>query len=131
MKGKEVRFIGGKYSGKRGWINMDKENGENTVPVIVDLGKKGEKETYVYDYSLELEDTGIPATYAQAVIQQCPDLDCALTKVCRGFAKCNIRQDPEGFIGVVQKKMTEATKLQEDKGSKALYRRIQFNGGTI
>jgi hypothetical protein len=48
MKGKAIRFIGGKYDTKKGWIDTDREAGENTIPVVVDLGKKGERETYVY-----------------------------------------------------------------------------------
>jgi hypothetical protein len=39
-KGKPIRFVGSKYGGKKGWINEDKEPGENTIPVIVNLGKK-------------------------------------------------------------------------------------------
>jgi hypothetical protein len=49
-KGKKVHFIGGKYGGKKGWVNDDRNLGTGTIPVIVDLGKKGEKETYVYEY---------------------------------------------------------------------------------
>jgi hypothetical protein len=125
-KGKKVRFIGGKYGGKKGWVNDDRNLGTGTIPVIVDLGKKGEKETYVYEYSVALEATANPTCYAEAVIQQCPDLECALTKLCRDFAKCNMRDDPNGFMTIVQKKMSEATIWQADKGSKALYRRIEY-----
>ncbi len=46
-KGKKVRFIGGKYGGKKGWVNDDRNLGTGTIPVIIDLCKKGEKETYV------------------------------------------------------------------------------------
>ena len=59
-KGKEVRFIGGKYGGKKGWVDDDRKQGNNTIPVIVNLGKKGEKETYVYDYSVAIEPTANP-----------------------------------------------------------------------
>jgi hypothetical protein len=126
-KGKEIRFIGGKYGGKKGWVDLDRTPGIDTTPVIVNLGKKGEKVTYVYDYSFEVEATTAPTCFAEAIIQQCPDIDCSLTKVCRDFAKCNIKVDPTGFINIVQKKITEAVNLQDDKGSKALYRIIKFN----
>jgi hypothetical protein len=76
-KGKKVRFIGGKYGGKKGWVDDDRNLGTGTIPVIVDLGKKGEKETYVYKYSVALEATVNPTCYAEAVIQQCPDLEWA------------------------------------------------------
>ena len=47
-KGKRVRFIAGKYGGKSGWIDLDRPEGDGAVLVIVDLGRKGEKNTYVY-----------------------------------------------------------------------------------
>lgn len=126
-KGTQIRFIGGKYRERKGWINEDKEAGENTVPVIVDLGKKGEKATYVYENSIEKEPTAAPSSYAEAVLQQCPDLDCSLTKLCRDFAKCNIKTDPAGFFAIIERKMKEATTQHEAKGSKALYRAIRYN----
>jgi hypothetical protein len=126
-KGAKVRFIGGKYGGKKGWVDVDRAQGTDTIPVIVDLGKKGEKETYVYDYSVAIEPTENPTCYAEAVIQQCPDLECSLTKVCRDFAKCSIREDPGGFLAIINKKMDDATKWQDAKGSKALYRHIKYD----
>jgi hypothetical protein len=130
MKGKEIRFIGGKYGTKKGWINTDKEPGENTIPVIVNLGKKGEWETYVFEENVADEPTTRPSSYAEAVIQQCPDLDQALTKLARDFAKCSIHVDPNGFFLLVQKKVDEATKQHEAKGSKALYRNIKYTATT-
>ena len=66
MKGKSVCFIAGKYAGKTGWVNVAMEHGENTIPVIVNLGKKGEKVTYVYSDNLALEESYEP------VVKQCP-----------------------------------------------------------
>ena len=129
-KGQAIRFIGGKYGGKKGWINSDKEPGENTVPVMVDLGKKGEKETFVYQDSVANEPSTAPSSYAEAVIQQCPDLDVNLTKLARDFAKCSIHVDPEGFFRLVQRKVKEATEQHQAKGSKALYRNIQYTPAT-
>jgi hypothetical protein len=42
-KGKKVHFIGGKYGGKKGWVNDDRILGTGTISVIVDLGKKRRK----------------------------------------------------------------------------------------
>jgi hypothetical protein len=78
-KGRQIRFIGGKYGGKKGWIND---------------GKKGEKAMYVFDNSVDNEPTGTPSSYGDAILLQCPDLDCSLTKLCWDFAKCNIKVDP-------------------------------------
>jgi hypothetical protein len=126
-KGQKVRFIAGKYGGRKGWIDEDREAGQDTVPVIVNLGRKGEWETYVYTFSVELERLIAATTYAEAVIQQNPDLDCALTKVCRDFARCNIKKDLPGFTQIIKKKLEEGTKYLESKGNKALYRHIKFN----
>ena len=127
-KGMKIRFVGGKYGGKKGWIDDDGKVGETTVSVIVNLGpKKGEHATFVYSYSVATERVTTATTYAEAVMQQCPDLDCALTKICRDFAKCNIKKDLPGFNLILQRKMADATKLLEAKGSKGLYRNIKFN----
>jgi hypothetical protein len=129
MKGKEIRFIGGKYVGLKGWINVSKTPGYNTIPVIADTKKKGEWETYVFLYNIEDEPQTPPTSYAAAVLQACPDLDGALTKICRDFAKCDIRRDYDGFYKIMGKKLGDAAKLQDDKGSKALYRHIDFDDG--
>jgi hypothetical protein len=68
MKGQAIRFITGKYAGKKGWIDLDGKEGGDTTPVIVNLGKKGEKRTYVYDSSYEAEPTVAPTSYAKAVM---------------------------------------------------------------
>lgn len=129
MKGKEIRFIGGKYVGLKGWVNISKSPGYNTIPVIVDTKKKGEWHTYVFEWNVDDELKTPPSNYAAAVLHACPDLDGALTKMCRDFAKCDIRRDYDGFMAIVGKKLEAAAKLQDDKGSKALYRKIDFKSG--
>ena len=81
MKGKEIRFIGGKYVGLKGWINVSKTPGYNTIPFITDTKKKGGWETYVFLYNIEDEPQTPPTSYAAAVLQTCPDLDGAFTKI--------------------------------------------------
>jgi hypothetical protein len=126
-KGQKIRFIGGKYGGKKGWINADRPASEERTYVIVNLKKKGLRNTFVMDFSFAFEPTTEPASYARAVIQQCPDLDCALTKLCRDFAECSIKKDLPGFAVVLGEKLEEAAALLESKGSKARYRRIKFD----
>jgi hypothetical protein len=124
MKGDAIVFIGGKYAGKTGWINTNKEAGENTTPVIVDLGSKGKKETYVFRQSFRKEK--VAASYAEAVLVQCPDIEVLMTKLCRNLAKCSIEQDASGVVALFNKKLNEAIALQEAKGAKALYRHVTF-----
>jgi hypothetical protein len=76
----------------------------------VNLGKKGEKSTYVNESSYEAEPTASPSSYAKAVIQQCPDLQKLLVSTCRGFTKADIRQDPVGFFKVIEQMTMDAIK---------------------
>ena len=126
-KGKQIRFIAGKYAGKQGWEDLARQQGDKTIPVIVDLGKRGEKETYVYNSSYVLNDaSSLPGSYAEAVIQQCPDLEKMLVATCRAFAKTDIGRDPEGFHRLFNQHLHQAVYWQRSKGSKALYRSIAY-----
>jgi hypothetical protein len=126
MKGQAIRFIAGKYAGKKGWIDLAGKEGDDTTPVIVNLGKRGEKRTYVNDFSYEAEPTLSPTGYAEAVIQQCPDLQTMLVSTCRAFAKADIGRDPPGLKKILEQGMDDAIKWQSLKGSKALYRKIDY-----
>jgi predicted choloylglycine hydrolase len=127
MKGEAIRFIAGKYAGKKGWIDLSGKEGDETTPVIVNLRKKGEKKTYVNDSSYEAEPTDLPSSYAEAVMQQCPDLQKLLVNTCRALVKADITKDPDGFYTLIAKMMGEAKVWQESKGSKALYRKIEYD----
>jgi hypothetical protein len=59
VTGNPVHFIAGKYGGKMGWVNNSENADEENVPVIVNLGRKREK------------DEAAPNSYAEAVLQQC------------------------------------------------------------
>ena len=124
-KGEEIRFIAGKYVNHKGWVDLSKQPGETTVPVIVRT-KHGEKQTYVYAFNVRKESDYKSRTYAEAVVKQCPDLDSKLVAVCRGFAKANIGRDIEGFGHLVFHRAEDAVKWQEGKGTKAMYRSIVF-----
>jgi hypothetical protein len=128
MKGQAIQFIAGKYAGKKGWINLDGKEGNETSPVIMNLGKKGEKKTYVNDSSYEGEPTASPSSYSEAVIPLCPDLQKLMLSTCRGFAKADIGQDPTGFLKVIKQMTKDAIKWQSLKGSKALYHKIEYRG---
>jgi hypothetical protein len=99
-----------------------------TIPVIVDLGKKGEKATYVFATNIKEMYSADPTYYVHAVVQQCPELECALVKLYQGFTKCNIsmEEDAERFKTLFSVNMKEAIDWQNAKGSKALYRKIRF-----
>jgi len=134
IKGEEICFIAGKYGGKSGWINPEEPADETITPVIVNLGCKGVKSTFVYTSSIRrISLLASPNTYTEAVIQQCPDIDSAMPRywknlvtVTRQLAKCDLDRDAKGFQAVINQKLTEARDWQQSKGSKAMYRKIQF-----
>lgn len=126
MKGEEIRFIAGKYGGKSGWINTQEPADESVTPVIVNLGRKGEKATVVYSSSIKRINFAPATSYAEAVIQQCPDIEKTLVTVTRQLAKCDVGRDPKGFQAVVNQKLDEARTWQENRGSKAMYRKINY-----
>ena len=125
MKGDAIVFIGGKYGEKTGWINTNKKAGKSTTPVIVDLGEdKGEKETYVFNQNFRKEK--VATSYADAVLDQCPNIQVLMTKLCRDLAQCSIEQDTSGVVALFNKELNNALTLQEAKGAKALYRHVTF-----
>lgn len=126
IKGDEIRFVSGKYGGKSGWINTQEPADESVTPVVVNLGRKGEKCTYVHTSSIKRIATAPPVSYAEAVIQQCPDIEKNLVTVARQLAKCDLSRDRQGFQAVVNQKLDEALLWQESRGSKAMYRKIKY-----
>ena len=73
-------------------------------------------------------DCANPTSHAEAVIEQCPDIEKALVQLCRAMVKCDMQRDAEGFKRVIAQKMDEAIEWQESKGSKAMHCRINHNG---
>ena len=129
IKGDEIRFIAGKYAGKSGWINTQEPADETITPVIINLGRKGGKLTFVYTSSIKLISKAVPTSYSEAVTQQCPDIEKKLVTVTRQLAKCDLSRDPEGFQAVVGQKLDEAHLWQESRGSKAMYHKINYGNG--
>lgn len=127
IKGDEIRFIAGKYSGKTGWINTSEVADDRVTPVIVDLGaRRGEKETFVFTGSFKRNENKPPTTYAEAVLQQCPDIERDFVMVSRKLAKCGLERDVVGFQKELTELMNDAVKWQREQGSKASYRKIYF-----
>ena len=127
IKGDEIRFIAGKYGGKKGWINIEETSDEEVTSVIVNLGQKEEKHTWVKTPSIRRITYDKPVSYAKAVIEQCPDIEKNLVTVSRQLAKCDLSRDPKGFEAVVNEKLNEAQAWQESRGSKVMYRKIKFS----
>lgn len=133
IKGEEVRFIAGKYAGKKGWVNVAmKESGSaQKIHVLVDRSdvKKGAMvASFVYKSSITTEKSYRNATtLAAAVVQQCPDIEAKLIAVCRAFVVAGVQNSGDGFLEIVSEFMNDALKYQKNRGSKALYRMVIFS----
>ena len=110
-------------------MNDDGKPSGSTVAVIVLKKNKTYHSTYVFPESIRLDsDYANPTSYAEAVIDQCPDIEKMLVQLCRALAKCDVQRDEDGFRRVIAQKMQEAVNWQDNKGSQAMYRRIIYNG---
>ena len=130
IAGKELRIIAGKYVGKTGWYNASEKWGwtegdeaEPNAPVIVQLGRgKGFKCTVIKKASFrEVNPHFEPDSYAEAVIDQRPDIEKNLVTVTRQMAKCKAKDDIDGFDMVMHNALMEAIDWQNRKGTKADY----------
>jgi hypothetical protein len=127
-KGDPIRFIKGKYKGKTGWRNKDKESTRERLYVIVDLGNNKLKATWVKKSSAKPAIQPRPTSYSEAVLQQCPDIEEKLEKLCAELAMCKIERDPNGILAIINVKLAEACETQAGK-SRALYRSIDYQVG--
>jgi len=124
-KGNAIRFVGGIYVGQTGWIDAEKKETPKQVSVIVDLGNGKTKRTRVNKESVE-KPSEAPSCYAEAVMQQCPDIEKRMNKLCSELAKCKIAIDAWGIMEILNEKLHKATKKQASMGSKATYRQVVF-----
>ena len=94
--------------------------------VIVDLGNNNLKSTRVRKDSVG-KPFQPPTCYAEAVIQQNPDIEGKMNKLCAELAKCNIVKDGAGIFEILERKLAEATARQSGMGSLATWRHVQYN----
>lgn len=128
-KGAAIRFVAGKYAGKKGWLNSAAAGDDLIACVIVDMGKGGLKATYVYRASIR-EMSGAmeePASYAQAALEQITMLERSLITTCRLMAQCDAGRDLVGFHQLFERHLDDAIKWQKKKGEKASYKKIEYS----
>jgi hypothetical protein len=127
-KGEEIRFKKGTYLGKTGWIDDDAELIATMVWVYVD-NWKGDgriKHTKVKKSSIA-QMHGQPTSYAEAVIQQNPDIEAKLDKLCLDLAMCSIHKDGRGIMEVVRQRLESATLEHNELGYKKKFRHVDFD----
>ena len=123
----KCRFVGGKYAGLKGYVDSSQLLGSETICVVVLCpGRKEErKATWVQTCQVRLETMDEPTSYAEAAIKQCPDIEKSIIEATQKIAKCDIGRDQRGFEKILTDELDKAKKWMEDKGSKALHRKIR------
>jgi hypothetical protein len=104
-----------------GWTQTTKPPTPKMYYVIVDLGNGTLKSTKVMKTSVGRQHEP-PTLYAMAAIQQHPDIEKQITKLCRDLAECSIGHDARGLTRILDEKMNETIETQDQMGSGARYR---------
>ena len=130
-KGEAIRFKKGTYLGKTGWIDDDGKALDAMVWVYVD-NWNGDghsiKHTKVNKSSVAYGDRE-PTSYAEAVVQQNPDIEDKLDKLCLNLAMCKIHKDEKGIMDLVHQRLVKATEKQNKLGHKQKFREVHFDLG--
>lgn len=96
VKGEKVKFKGGIYSGRLGWINDAKKATKFFVHVVVALDDGEEKATRVKKTSVtKLSEVRAPATYEDALLDQYPDVNKDFDRLAMKLVLCGIEHDKE------------------------------------
>jgi hypothetical protein len=108
-KADPVRFIGGSYSGKTGWLHLSKrKRGDSHYYVLVDLGDNTVKKTHVEITSIARPHTA-PSSFFGALLQQHSAVEKTMNDLCKKLARFEI-QNPERKAELMQQ---FATNLDE------------------
>jgi hypothetical protein len=129
-KGDAIRFKGGKYKGRTGWRNDDKQDTRHRTYVIVTLLDGTEKETWVKRRSVA-DPRGPPTNYFEATLQQHPDIDGLVERLCFEIARCSLgpqNQDANPIHVCIHNRLNEAMVLQAALGSQATWRIVDYQG---
>lgn len=130
-KGDPILFVKGKYKGKTGWYNQEKGSTRTRHYIIVDMGHNVLIRTWVNKASARPAVLVSPPTsYSEAVLQQCPDVEEKLEKLCTELAMCKIDKDPNGILAIINQKLAEACQTQASK-TRALYRVINYQANPM
>ena len=125
-RGNPVYVCGGKYVGLHGWFNKAAVVTHNKVGVILVLDQAGNmKATKIKRFHVRHPHK--LSNYAEGVIAKQPKIEAAMGQVCSQLAKCSVeKRDIKDLSYVFEKKMKRAIERQEEKGSRARYRKVQF-----
>ena len=124
-KGTKIRFVGGAYIGKTGWIDQEGDETEKSYAVIVrNVWKKNgttkaDKATKVRKRNVATFETQQASCYVEAVMVQQPEVEQNMMKLCRLLAMCDVDPNDENILRVFKDKPAIAVKEQKEKGPDA------------
>ena len=124
IKGKEIRFCRGKYSGYTGWENKAKKATKRYVYVIV-AKETQEIQTRVKKNSIR-DKWSQAQSFEEAALQQHPDMEQTMIKLAQMFAECDIYDNDEA-LRLFSCELDLARIYQQEAGSKARYRHVVFS----
>ena len=129
-KADPIRFVGGVYVGKTGWLHNSKRfRGQNKYYVLVDLGHNCVKKSYVDISSIAPPHTD-PTSFAEALLQQHPQVEKAVNDLCKMLAHFEI--DSESRKSEVHQtfvsKLEDAINNQRRMGTKANWKKVEYSG---
>jgi hypothetical protein len=129
-RGKEIRFTRGTYKGCVGWLdkaNKAKRKSKMIYVIVEDQDYGEEVHTRVWRSSYR-ERHKVPTTWAEAAVQQHPEIEDAVFETARLFASCRISGD-ENEKTVMDFIATEIRKAIDDNEAlpKQTVRIVLFN----
>jgi hypothetical protein len=128
-KGAKIRFVGGKYEGRKGWLNDAMENSRSRHYVIVKpntrTGSGEEKATYVEPINYVLHSDKTPENRFEATIQAHAEIDCLISKLAKLCVECNLTAGNSGTAvsARLAERMIAFENHMNGKGSKGKYRK--------
>lgn len=127
-KATPIRFIGGKYKKKKGWIDPTRQAEGNVTAVLIRDPKRGPGvyQTSVASGSIRKMTTDEAMSFSEAVFLV-PDVECKVIELCRMLAQFGILETEAGIdeakelFGV---ELENAKNWQDSKGDHAKWRRV-------
>lgn len=125
-----IRFVTGTYAGRKGWLRRSKrERAPHQIYVYVAM-EDYVKPTFVNRESVELfGDRAIVKTFTDAMFAQHPKVEVALDSLVTKLATFDLDTKRQAeACAAFKTKLEAAVRKQEQKGPRANYKKVVFNG---
>jgi transcription antitermination factor NusG len=131
-KGDEIRLVKGKYEGQQAWMNKAKKPTKCYYFVIVVDDDGTERATRVLKGSARIiAQEPTPTSYEEAVIQQHPDIERAIDKLCELLVECGINKHSDKLARILETKIEEAKATQDSLSYRAKWRHVEYETDEI